>query len=401
MEAVTTLFLLVVGVPLGLFAFYQIFWLALSVYALLRRRSVPLPGPATTRFGVLIPAHNEELLIGDVLASLERQRYPCELFDVIVIADNCDDATAQIARRAGATCLERRDTERRGKPYALDWALSQLDLNRYDAFCILDADTLADPAFLAAMDAELQRGHKALQGEIGVMNPDENWLTRLAIVPSGIKFKLHFPGKNLVGHSCPLAGNGMCFDAEIFRRFGWKAYSLAENWEYHALLSEHGYQVSSVNAARVYGQVTNTLKTARNQRVRWLKGRLETLQRYWRPLLQGGLRGDLAKLDTLIEIVRPSYSMLLLWSGFYWLLCAALALAGVIGTPWWAYASAVLGAQVFYFLAALVVQRAPLRTWLSLFMVPPYLAWKLALSVSGVLSLKDKHWIRTARHKVG
>lgn len=399
MDAAIIFLLAVGGTVLGVAAFYQLFWMAVS--ALSRRESVGTTAPSRKRFCVLIPAHNEELLIGDLLASLHAQRYPRELVDVVVIADNCNDRTAPLAREAGAQCLERHDLQRRGKPYALDWAIAQLPLARYDAFVIIDADTIVHPDFLSVMAGQLERGHKVLQGYFGVMNPDENWLTRLAILPGVLKFKLHFPGKNRLGFSCPLAGNGMCFAREIFARFGWNAYSLAENWEYYAMLTLFGYRVESAQHAIIYSQVTTSLKKGRTQRMRWLKGRMETLQRYWWPLLKSGLRGRVRNLDALFEIARPSHSMLLFWSIGYLALCAALGWSGVVGGGWAAFAAAVFAAQVLYFLSGLVVQRAPLRTWLSLFMVPPYLAWKFALSLAGMLSLGDKRWIKTERHKVG
>ena len=94
------------------------------------------------------------------------------------------------------------------------------------------------------MDQRLQAGEVAIQGFYGVKNPDETWLTRLAVLPAAIKFHLCYPGKRLLGLSCPLAGNGMCFDAEILRRFGWNAVTLSEDWEYYLILAAHGYCVT-------------------------------------------------------------------------------------------------------------------------------------------------------------
>src|SRR5687768_5084698 len=132
------------------------------------------------------------------------------------------------------------------------------------------------------------------------MNPDENWLTRLSILPGILKFKLHHPAKHLFGLSCPLAGNGMCFAAEVFRRYGWNAFSIAENWEYYIMLTLDGWVVTSAEDAVIYSQVARSLKTGKSQRMRWMKGRIGTLRQYGPRLLRGIFaRGGTVKLDAL------------------------------------------------------------------------------------------------------
>lgn len=389
------------GMVLAAFTLYEIALAVLSVWQLWRERAVPASlGQGILKFGIIVPAHDEELLIGDVVSSLMGLDYPKDCYTVLVIADNCTDQTAIRARAAGATCFERFDAVRRGKPYALDWLISRIDLNAYDAFVIIDADTLVKSDFLRVMEAELNDGHPVIQGYFGVQNPDENWLTRLSILPGILKFRMHFPGKKLLGWSCPLAGNGMCFSADIFRRHGWKAYSIAENWEYYIMLLLEGYCPTSAERAVIYSQVAKSLKTGKNQRTRWLQGRIDTLARYWRPLAQrafGG--GGLMYLDALVELARPSHSILFLWSSLFFAAVAALDVA--ISVPQWLFwlAAGNLGLQVSYFLTGLVAQRAPLRTWFSLIMVPPYLFWKLGVSVGGLLNYRDRRWDKTERHK--
>src|SRR5262249_5144144 len=127
------------------------------------RRAASRTSPAGTaadhceRFVVVIPAHDEEMVIGATLSHLFRQEYPADRYAVVVVADNCTDRTAEIARAAGATVLERTNTELRGKGYALDWAFDRLmkedagTAHEAAAFVIVDADTAVDPAFLRTM----------------------------------------------------------------------------------------------------------------------------------------------------------------------------------------------------------------------------------------------------------
>src|SRR5690242_21019795 len=124
--------------------------------------------PFLPRFLVLIPAHNEELLIADCLMSLRNLSYRQEAIDIRVIADNCSDATADLARGLGVRCFERNEPTLAGKPQAIAWALERLPLKDFDAVVILDADTIVDPGFLTALASAAPLSHKAVQGFNGV-----------------------------------------------------------------------------------------------------------------------------------------------------------------------------------------------------------------------------------------
>lgn len=398
----TAIYFLLVSFAAALtfFSLYQLFFFIVSIFAPARKET-GLDPERLNSFAFIIPAHNEQLLIEGLIRSIYASDYPKTHFEVMVIADNCTDRTARISAGLGARCYARFDTGRRGKPHALNWLISQIDLSRHDAYIIVDADTVIDRHFLRAMNRCLNRGSKAIQGYYGVMNPDESWLTRLSILPGILKFRLHHPGKRLFGLSCPLAGNGMCFSAEIFKKYGWNAFSLTENWEYYVMLSLNEYLVDSAEDAVIYSQVARSLKLGKDQRARWFKGRIETMLRYLKPLL--GLDGSkvrVKKLDTLIELVHPSYSMLFLFT------MAALGLSLLYVKAFGAghhlayWLSAILLGQTVFFLSGLIVQRASLKTWLSLFMVPPYLAWKFLITSKAILNFRDKKWTKTTRNEL-
>lgn len=395
-------FLWIIGCALFFFAAYQFVFLIISAFYWLFLNKKPDADSAKyARFGIIIPAHNEEILIGGLVESINKSAYPAELIHVYVIADNCDpkDKTADIARSHGADVRERSDQQLRGKPYALNWLISSIDLNNHDAFVIIDADTTIDAQFLAEMNKKYQQGYDVIQGYFGVMNPDENWLTRLSILPGVLKFLLHFPGKRLLNLSCPLAGNGMFFSREIFAKYGWNAFSVAENWEYYIQLTLEGYRVTSAENAVIYSQVAQNLKAGKDQRQRWQRGRMETVARYWKPLVTRAIRKlDFTCLDALIEVSRPSHSMLLFWSILFWVLVSVAYYIDHVFEGVFYLGSILVATQVIYFLSGLLVQRAPLKTWLSLFMVPPYLLWKVVISITGLISRKNNAWIKTQRH---
>src|SRR5262249_32852895 len=141
-----------------------------------------LPAVAQTTFAILIPAHNEETILHKLLESLSELAYPEELYSVYVIADNCTDNTAELARQfAGVQAYERFNQEKRGKGYALNWMLQQLEESQqvYDAYIVLDADSVVVPGFLRAFAKELGRGAKALQACNTVLNVTDSPSTAL------------------------------------------------------------------------------------------------------------------------------------------------------------------------------------------------------------------------------
>ena len=142
------------------------------------------------RLLVFIPAHNEELLLEPCVHSLCSQRYPSSHLSVVVIADNCTDATATVARSAGAVCLERTDLERKGKPRAIAWALDQIDYRSYDAVIIIDADTVVDPSFADHIARVPDLRNKAVQPYNGIRNPGDSALTRMGAVFTTIRYAL-------------------------------------------------------------------------------------------------------------------------------------------------------------------------------------------------------------------
>ena len=166
---------LVMQVITGLIGAYQV---VLSVFGFFyRKRGIKhLP---QKRFAVLVAAHNEEQVIGPLLENLKRMDYPKELYDVYVIADNCDDQTAAIARQAGVKVAERFSDSERGKGYAIRWMLERLkEINiDYDAVVMFDADNLVATHFLRAMNDRLLDGNKVIQGYLDIKNPFDSWVS--------------------------------------------------------------------------------------------------------------------------------------------------------------------------------------------------------------------------------
>lgn len=142
-----------------------------------QKRTTPARKSAPShRFAILVPAHNEEKLLPQLLQNLQKLVYPTALFDVHVVADNCTDETAVLAQTHGAHVHERFHDTLRGKGYALQWLLDRLQTasTKYDAYVILDADSVVSANFLQVMDARLANGERVIQAYYAVQNPGQS-----------------------------------------------------------------------------------------------------------------------------------------------------------------------------------------------------------------------------------
>lgn len=379
------------------FVGYRLFFAILSLVP--ERENIQDKISYNFRFAVIIPAHNEELLIGKTIESLKEQNYSSQDFDIYVVADNCIDKTASIAKGKGVYCLERSESQKRGKGYALDWIIQKIDLEKYDACIIMDADSILSVNFMLIMNKMLSLGHKIIQGYHGVSNPNQNWLTQLSVVSGALRQRLMYVGKNRIGMSCPLLGNGMCFSTDLFVKYGWNAFSITENWEFHSFLVKEGYRVSFSKDAVVQSQMPMKLSVAKKQRLRWFQGKMDVTRRYAPKLLKEGLKTlNLVKIDAAFDLFLPSVAMLYNFNlitlilGFLLYQSSRVILLCLI---------TLLLLQTIYVLGGFIIIRAPIRTYFTLLLAPIFLLWKLSLGVISLVNINRKEWARTSRHDSG
>lgn len=376
-------------------ALLSLYLLALTALALTARPRAPRPGPAQRRFAILVPAHDEEPVIARLLRSLAHLDYPADRFDVCVVADNCTDSTADIARSFGAHVYERTSATERAKGFALRWLLEQLtnDQRTYDAFVVLDADTVVEPNFLRSMDARLESGSQAIQAYYTVLNARASAVAGLRYAALAALHYLRPLGRARLSLSCGLKGNGMCFAAPVLERFAWRWYTLAEDVEFHLALVREGIRVDFAWETAVQADMPVTLRQARSQNARWERGRMQLLRSdVPRLLLRGLQQRSLLRIDAALEQLIPPLSVPVFLGGA----CLVVgAVAGMMDVT--ALAGFAVAAQVTYLAMALVLVRAPLRAYLALSSAPLYIAWKVGLYGQSLVSARASAWIRTAR----
>jgi 1,2-diacylglycerol 3-beta-glucosyltransferase len=389
----------IILLPTGFFLGYLAI---LSVLAfVVRRRSFPLHRDQGRRFAIIVPAHNEEFTVGRTLESFLRLNYPRDLVTVVVVADNCSDNTEEAARRGGAEVLVRTDAEKRGKGYALRWAMDQL-LERtpaFDALVVIDADSEADPEFLNAVDRALASGARVVQCSDMVRPQPGAWSSELTRVGFTLYNHARPLGRAAFGGSAGLRGNGMCFAASVLREHPWDAFSRAEDLEYGLRLLLDGVRVVFAPDARVYATMPVDSKNAETQRARWEGGRLPLIRRYAGPLVRRALlRGWIVHADALIDLVTPALVNMLALALSFAVVNAVLWFAGVWGAELFAglwLVAAVLG--IVHLFAGLAASGADRGQYAVLLSLPKFVLWKFALYLKLARGSRETSWIRTTR----
>jgi 1,2-diacylglycerol 3-beta-glucosyltransferase len=371
----------------------------LLVLALASRRSaVPAGVPASVRFDLIVPAHDEESGIARTVRSLLAVDYPAHMREVIVVADNCSDATAVRAEAAGATVLVRDDPSRRGKGHAIAFAFEHsLKRGFADAVAVIDADTVVPAGLLGSFAARLQQGALAVQAGSAVLNVDDSWRTRLMALGLALFNGLRSLARENLGLSCGLRGNGMCFSTSLLRAVPYNAFSVVEDVEYGLELGRAGVRVRYAHEVKVASAMVSSGQPASSQRRRWELGRLRLSRRFAGPLLlEAFFRRSAILLDLALDLLVPPLSFLavVIAAG-----CAAsLAATKLGGEPggalWLWFASAVC--LCVYVVRGWQLSRIGIRAVGALARAPLYLVWKCSVLVRGASTAADE-WVRTAR----
>jgi 1,2-diacylglycerol 3-beta-glucosyltransferase len=401
-----SLVLLVPNMVLGLVGAYLATLTAAAWRALSRGGGVTSTHDhARHRFIVAIAAHDEERVLGQTLDSLAAAEYPTSLYAVHVVADNCTDATVEVACRRGVDVHERLAPEAPGKGPALTWLLDRLRARDepHDAVVIIDADTVVSPSFLRVMDAKLSRGDRVIQGYYAVRDPDSSWVVALRYAALAVRHYLRPLARTSLGSSAGLHGNGMVLAADVMRGRRWSAH-LTEDIEFEAELLLDGERVTFAPDAVIEAEMPRRLEEARTQHARWERGRLEVARRYVPRLLRAAWRGGptdrITCADAAVDHLIPQFSMLAL-------VTAPAVIASLV--LWTLRRNALSRANLGLAVSAALVQGAylasglrmvgaPATVWRALLRAPRFVVWKAGVLMSAARPGAAVPWIRTARN---
>lgn len=379
--------------------FYTLYYFVLAVAGMWRRKEKKNYTPKNS-FAIIVCAHNEEAVVGQLVENLKILDYPKELYDIFVVADNCTDKTAEIARNAGAIVHERENKEEVGKGYAMGWMFNRIyEMDReYDAFVIFDADNLVHPHFLAEMNYHLELGEPVIQGYLNAKNPTDTWVAgTFAIAFWQVNHMWHLAKYNL-GLSTALGGTGMCIRTDIIKTYGWDCNCLTEDMEFSMKLLIYGVKTTWAHDAIVYDEKPLTFMQSWRQRKRWAQGHFDCGERYIPKLFVEGIKqGNLRILDGIIQISQPYF---LLVSTFYLIMTYINAYVPIYTniiyqilpvTVW-----TIIGIGQYLFpLIVLATIKVPPKVWLYYLVYPLFMYSWVPVTFLGYLNRHDKVWAHT------
>jgi cellulose synthase/poly-beta-1,6-N-acetylglucosamine synthase-like glycosyltransferase len=383
------------------------------VAALLPAPPAPPPSGLTPRVALLIPAHDEELGIGATVKALVAQLAAGPApgqSRLIVVADNCSDETAVRARAAGAQqgpagtqvrveVIERRDPEKRGKGYAIEFGLHHLDADPPDVVVLVDADCRLDPGSVGRLAMRALGSGRPVQGEYllhaAAGATPVGAVSALAIL---VRNRVRPRGLYRLGLPCQLTGSGMAFPWRVLRDAPATGANLVEDLVMGLEMAKRGQPPLLAPDVQVSSELPGADSAARKQRRRWEHGQLHTLVNHGLPLVLTGLtRARLSLMALGLDLLVPPLAMLVVLEGGALAVLAGAALFGWLPwTPAFVVAGALGAVALAVVLGWLKYGRAtiPART---LVMVPLYVLWKIPLYLSLLLGGKQRTWERTDR----
>ena len=381
----------IVGIPAVAASLYVL------VLTILSAGLPPLaPSARKLRFDIIVPAHNEESVIENVIGSLLAVDWPADQFRVVVVADNCTDATAAIATAAGAHVMKRFDQENRGKGYALDFAFKASRARGWaDAVVVIDADAQVSSNLLEAYAQRLERGEHAVQVHYGVSNTNASWRTRLLSIAKAAFHIVRSRARERLKLSCGIRGNGWAVTHELLDRVPYQAFSLTEDLEYGISLGMAGYRVAYADEAHADAEMVSGERDSRKQRQRWERGRFALMRMKTLPLLREAVRRrSRVRLDLALDLLVLPLSYVALNIAALLVLATLAALKEPELHAWVWVGVGCFASLALHILRGWQLSGAGAKGLLDLARAPFFLLWKLMVMASG---RESKEWVRTKR----
>ncbi|HEY4048059.1 MAG TPA: glycosyltransferase family 2 protein [Acidobacteriaceae bacterium] len=367
-----------------------------GAFLLCKRKQVPA-GPSTTlQLAIIVPAHDEELLIGRTISSLcasvAASGNPSAT-RILAIAHNCSDRTTEQAASAGAEVLELNDPEARGKGFALRHGFDRAFTEGADAVLVIDADSTVSANLIDQVRGALAAGAGAVQCRYEMARSVESAKAQVSALALRAFNRIRPAGRSRLGFSAGILGNGFAVSKSVVRQTPYEALSLVEDLEYHIHLVIGGTRVMFLEEAHVSSELPASNAGNETQRSRWEGGRLQVARRWLGPLARRVTRGQFRLIEALFDLagIPLAYAVALLLVA----LCLPLTWLRI-------YAAAALSITGIHVLAAAAAGESFWDDLRVLGAVPFYIFWKLRL-VPKLLrgSTSTAAWIRTERAEAG
>lgn len=366
-----------------------VYYMTISVFSLFNRRP-PARECVLRSFAAVIPAHNEESVLAELISGIRSADYPQNLIRIIVVADGCTDGTAHLARRLGAEVLERAQCSGKGAALAdaFDYITNGAEV---DAVCVFDADNLVDSRFFREINERLQLGARAVQGYIDSKNPYASWVSCAHSLWYWITNRTAQTGRARLGIGCRIGGTGFALGSSLLKEIPWQTCTFAEDAEYTCMLAENGVRVDYAESAVVYDEKPGTFGQSVMQRRRWAHGMRDVQGEYTLRLMARrrinallGLWGDVlsvfAAAVMLAVVIAAQISGRGIWS-------TAVGAAAV-----WIYLAVSLGTVL---LALITDKKMNQKIILNTFGFLIYIVSWIPIGIFGIFDRKTDNWYHT------
>lgn len=279
---------------------YIAYYVITGIFAFTKRKQIK-KHKEQNKFAVIIPARDEEKVIGNLLESLKEQNYPRQLYDIYVLPNNCTDNTKEISANNGANIIEcYAKIESKGD--ALKYAFNYLKDEDYKAYIIFDADNVVHPDFIKEMNFALNNGYEIAQGYRDSKNPKDTWISS--------SYSLHYMIQNTfvnnarrnIRQSSFLNGTGVMISKRVINEKGYEVKTMTEDIELTVKSAIDNVKIEFVKNAITYDEQTTNFKDSWKQRKRWSIGTIQCLNIYWKDLLK---QKSFASIDTIIFLLAP------------------------------------------------------------------------------------------------
>ena len=404
MDTITGLFQYpfdIVMLPIqGIIFLFTLYYFVIGFFGLWRFKEEKVT-EAVKKLAVIVAAHNESAVIGQLVANLKDLRYPKELYDIYVIADNCSDNTAEIAREAGAIVCERTHPTKKSKGYALEWMFErifEMKDKEYDAVVVFDADNLVHPDFLMEMNHHLCKGSKIIQGYLYAKNPYDTWVAGTFAIAFWVIDHVSHLAKTNIGLSAVLGGTGMCITTDVIREQGWRATCLVEDMEFTMKSLATGIKTTWAHDAIVYDEKPLTFMQSWRQRKRWAQGQFDVAHRFIPKMLKEGIKQRKPYIwDGCIYLLQPHFLMIStffiiisyvqLWTHpFYTNIYSIL--------PSTLMTIIMLGQYILPMIILLKIKAKP-KAWLYLLLYPVFIYSWIPIIFLGFIHRNEHEWSHT------
>ncbi|WP_324616312.1 glycosyltransferase family 2 protein [Lusitaniella coriacea] len=364
--------------------------------ALWGERSIPeIPTEVRSRVAAIVPAHNEEGTIEATIQSLSAQLGNCGR--AIVIADNCTDDTAAVARRLGVTVLERKDDENKGKGYALDYGVQFLAQDPPDVVVVMDADCLCGEGAIARISSlAAHRGRPVQALYLMEQPPQPQGKDSVSALAFLVKNWVRPRGLARLGLPCLLTGTGMAFPWSVLRSVSLASGNIVEDMQMGLDLAIAGYPPLFCETAIVTGILPRQSQVAKGQRMRWEHGHLRTLLTQVPRLFKEAIKQRRFELFAIaLDLCIPPLSLLVLVWGIAFLGAVVFAYFGIARS-----AASILTLEgvlmVLAILGAWAKFGREVISGRSLLAIPLYILWKIPLYFAFWLKPQTQ-WVKTKR----